>query len=99
MSEILTPAPLLTMSESDYRWCRDLQRAEHAAFSLVLQYLGRAATEIDAQRAEVQQLREANSRLSNMAVERRAEQAEARAEAAEAALATVTAELVKDKKP
>lgn len=43
-------APLETMTEADYRWCHDLQRAEHAAFSLVLEYLAKTSTELEAQR-------------------------------------------------
>ncbi len=45
-------APLETISESDYRWCRNMQRAEHAAFSLVQDYLAKALNELDVQRAK-----------------------------------------------
>lgn len=44
-------APLLTLSESDDYWLRRLDKAEHAAFSLVVDYLRKAVAEIDAQRA------------------------------------------------
>jgi hypothetical protein len=55
MSDQTPPAPdlaaLSTLSDSDEYWLRNLDKAGHSAFSLVVDYLRKAVKEIDALRA------------------------------------------------